>query len=353
MKNFTILLFLTHNSYVRIYGNNTAKLRQGDTLFMSRQNDEKNNTKKQPAAKGTVSEKGSRTAAGHKKKSPQSSSSSSVNLATMKKNASAEASACAKEKSKETTSYTEDNLELKRLSFRERIKIRHERFRQNMEGMSSKEKFSYFLYYYKWKLLFAIIFVILAITIPVTIYKNNRPVAISYAIINSHYPENINDDVFDDYMSFYGYTDRQQIITSNYSYLNLDTYEEDYAANSNNAAYTSLPMLCYNGYFDIIITDKTGLEYCAAQSLIQPLDSSLYPDVYKALSSGYKDSITTAANTSGIIKEYGIDISDTVFAKSLNLDYSDVYICFIGMTDRNLSNSRKIMNYIFSLNLDI
>ena len=78
-----------------------------------------------------------------------------------------------------------------------------------------------------------------------------------------------------------------------------------------------------------------------------------YDDVYKAISTDYADTIVSTENTNGTKKEYGIDISDTAFAKSLNLDYSDVYIGFIGITDRNLANSRKIMNYIFKLNLDI
>lgn len=289
-----------------------------------------------------------------KKNSKEKSKSSpyNKNLATMKKNASSEAAAEAAAK-KEDAMFTEDNLELKRMRFRERTRIKHERFRQNMEGMSRKEKISYFLYYYKWKIVFGIVILVLAVTIPVTLYKNSRPVAISYAIVNSHYPENIDDSVFDDYMDYYGFTNKQQIISGSYAYLNQATYEEDYAANPNSANFTSLPMLCYNGYYDVIITDKTGLEYCAAQSLIQPLESSLYPDVYNIISKEYANSVTQAENTNGKLCEYGIDISDTSFVQTLNLDYDDVYICFIGYNERNLSNARKLLNFIFNLNLEI
>lgn len=288
-----------------------------------------------------------------KKNTKKNKQQTTVNLATMKKNASSEAEAYIAAKKEDNNDYVEDNLELKRMTRRERNKIKRERLKKNLEDMSRKEKAAYIIYYYKWKFILAILIAVLAIAIPVTIYRNNRPVAISYAIINSHYPENINEDAFDDYMAFYGYTKKQQIISSSYSYLNIETYEEDYAANSNSANFTSLPMLCYNGYFDIIITDKTGLIYCAAQSLIQPLDSSLYPDVYKAISTYYADNIESADNTNGVSKEYGIDISDTEFAASLNLDYEDVYIGFISYKDRNLANSRKFLNYIFKLNLDI
>ncbi|MGN0151808.1 MAG: hypothetical protein ACI39Q_04975 [Wujia sp.] len=290
------------------------------------------------------------------KKSAKSNPGSSAynrNLATMKKNASAEAAAEAEEKKEDVTIFTEDNLELNRLSFRERTKIKHARFRQNMEGMSRKEKISYFLYYYKWKIIFGIIFLILAITIPVSIYKSSRPVAISYAVINSHAPENINDAAFDDYMNYYGYTKKQQIISSSYSYLNLETYEKDYASNPDSANFTSFPMLCYNGYFDIIITDKTGLEYCAAQSLIQPLDSALFPDVYTAVAAEHADSIISAKSTTGEVHEYGIDISDTDLARNMNLDYNDIYVGFIGYNDRNFKNARLFLNYVFQLNLEM
>lgn len=275
------------------------------------------------------------------------------NLSTMKKNATAEAAAEAEAKKEDTNAFTEDNLELHRLSFRERTRIRRERFLQNMEGMSKKEKISYFLYYYKWKIIFGMLIIILAVAIPITLYKGSRPVVLSYAVINCSYPGNISQAPFDSYMNFYGYTKKQQMISANYSYLNKETYEEDYAANPNSANFTSLPMLCYNGYYDIILTDKTGLEYCAAQSLIQPLDAALFPDVYSAISSGQKARIVSVANYNGESREYGINISDTAFAVSLNLGYDDVYIGFIGYNDRNFKNARLFLNYVLELKLEI
>lgn len=275
------------------------------------------------------------------------------NLSTMKKNATAEAAAEAEAKKEDTNAFTEDNLELHRLSFRERTRIRRERFLQNMEGMSKKEKISYFLYYYKWKIIFGILIIILAVAIPITLYKSSRPVVLSYAVINCSYPGNISQAPFDSYMNFYGYTKKQQMISGNYSYLNKETYEEDYAANPNSANFTSLPMLCYNGYYDIILTDKTGLEYCAAQSLIQPLDAALFPDVYSAINNGQKARIVSVANYNGESREYGINISDTAFAASLNLGYDDVYIGLIGYNDRNFKNARLFLNYVLELKLEI
>lgn len=275
------------------------------------------------------------------------------NLSTMKKNASAEAAAEAAAKKEDTSAFTEDNLELHRLSFRARAKIRRGRFLQNMEGMSKKEKISYFLYYYKWKIIFGVLILVCGIAIPVTLYRSSRPVVLSYAVINCHYPGNISRAPLDAYMNFYGYTKKQQMISGNYSYLNQATYEEDYAANPNSANFTSLPMLCYNGYYDIILTDRTGLEYCAAQSLIQPLDAALFPDVRSAVDSSHASRIVSAAAYNGESREYGIDISDTAFAASLNLGYDDVYVGFIGYNDRNFKNARLFLNYVLELGLKL
>lgn len=319
------------------------------------QKEHNSNTEKSQSTKDTTPVQKQPVKAKKKRsdKEKQKNSPYNKNLATMKKNASVEAAEEAAAKKESIPAFVEDNLELKRMSVRERTHIKHERFRQNMEGMSKKEKISYFLYYYKWKIIFGVVFLVLAVAIPVTLYKNSRPVAISYAIINCHYPENLNDNALDDYMNYYGFTKKQQVISSNYSYLNQATYEEDYAANPDSANYTSLPMLCYNGYFDVIIADKTGLEYCAAQSLIQPLESALYPDVYNKISKEYADTILLAENTNGVSCEYGIDISGTSFAQNLNLGYDDVYIGFIGYNERNFSNARKLVNFIFNLGLEI
>ena len=49
---------------------------------------------------------------------------------------------------------TEDNLELRRMKFKDRIKAKQERLKANTEGMTNWEKFKYYVYYYKWHVVF-------------------------------------------------------------------------------------------------------------------------------------------------------------------------------------------------------
>lgn len=246
----------------------------------------------------------------------------------------------------------EDNLELAHMKRSQRRKAKRERFKKNTEGMSKAEKFSYFMSYYKWHIILPVLLTVVAFLLIRSIYQNSRPVAISLAVINCRTEEQINYDVLDDYMAFYEYDeDDYQIQTSSYSYLDLETYSKDYNQNPDSANYSQLPNLCYQGYFDVIVADKTGIIYCAAMGYMQPLNSVLYKDVSDIIYGEYEDLVFATENASHVEKDFAIDISDTEFAARLNLDYDDVYLGFVGQTDTNLSNARHLLNYIFDMKL--
>lgn len=248
---------------------------------------------------------------------------------------------------KKVKTYTEDNLELKQMSAKERRQAKKLRMQENMEGMSTKQKIGYIIYYYKWRAIMAALIAFLVVAVPLTIYKNSRPVAISYALLNTY--ADIEKESFQDYKDMFGYSKSDQIIQSNFIGLDPDTYEEDYAKNTNSPNFTQLPMLCYRGYFDIVIGDAKALEYCSSQSLIQPLDQALLPDVYQAMINNHNDKIIETKNYNGQVLPYAIDISDTEFAKSLNLDYDHIYIGFTSIESRNFKNSKQFLTYLFDI----
>ena len=158
---------------------------------------------------------------------------------------------------------TEDNLELHGLSGRQRRKELRKRFYAEMADMDTKSKVKFFFRYNKWKIIIPILVIAIVISTAGTIINNKKPVAISYAIINSPNYYDINTDVIEkDYMEYYGMsTKKYQIISTAGINYDLDTYEEDSQQYSNSAAYTSFPTNCRTNYYDIIITDKKGLEY--------------------------------------------------------------------------------------------
>lgn len=243
---------------------------------------------------------------------------------------------------------TEDNLELHSLSFRERQRARRQRLKDHMKGMTAGQKAGYILSYYKGKIILAIILLAVCIALPVTIYKKSRPVALSYCIVNSPEPSAVDTSFVDEYLDFYNLNGAYQIHNDLTVHLDKDTYLEEYSQNSSASVYTELPMLCFNGYYDIMIMDEKGLEYCAMQEIIYPLKTYLPADIYSQIS----DRICTADDNDGVTVPFAIDISDTDFAKGLNLGYDKVYLGFPGNTEQNYTNAKRMVKFILHLDID-
>ena len=265
-----------------------------------------------------------------------------------------------KDDSKEFTG--EDNLELHKMNFSDRMKAKKERFRKNTEGMSTKEKISYCVYYYKWPVIISALLIFLLIYVSISVYKNTRPVALGYAVINSPKPGYINKDVFDEYMECYNFTNGYQITSATDIQMSMKQYNELYEQGNidNNTDYSQFPLLCWNGYYDIIITDKAGLEYCSSESVIEPLDTALSDDIYSIVYTDFAKDITTAPNYNNDYVDYAINVSNNEFIKNLNVGYDEVYICFPSsvsaesdIRERNIGNRRRILKLIFNLDIEI
>ena len=123
----------------------------------------------------------------------------------------------------------------------------------------------------------------------------------------------VDTSFVDEYLDFYNLNGAYQIHNDLTVHLDKDTYLEEYSQNSSASVYTELPMLCFNGYYDIMIMDEKGLEYCAMQEIIYPLKTYLPADIYSQIS----DRICTADDNDGVTVPFAIDISDTDFAKGV------------------------------------
>lgn len=250
---------------------------------------------------------------------------------------------------------TDDRLELSSLTKHERRKILRQRFKDDMAEMDTRGKIRHFFSYNIWKIIATVAVIVITLIIAGSIYKNKRPVVLSYAILNSPNVYTLNTDIMESsYMDYYGFTDKQQIVSLTSVSMDLETFDENYNKNPNTAAYTSFPINCMNNYYDIIISDKKGVECCANKSRIYPLNQSLDTDLYDIMASDqYKVRILSVADNYGDIQEFAIDISDTNFAKTLNLGYDDVYICFPGLSEENFLNVRRVLNFIFDLEIEL
>lgn len=243
---------------------------------------------------------------------------------------------------------TEDNLELHSLSFRDRQRAKRARLKEHMDGMSKGQKFGYVLSYYKGKIILGLILLAICIAIPVTIYKKSRPVALSYCIVNAPEPSAVDTSFVDEYLDFYNLNGAYQLESDVTVHLDKDSYLEEYSQNSSASIYTELPMLCFNGYYDVMIMDEKGLEYCAMQEIIYPLRNYLPAEIYSEVESR----ICSADDNDGVNVPFAIDISDTDFAKGLKLGYDKVYLGFPGNTERNYINAKRMLKFILHLDID-
>lgn len=242
----------------------------------------------------------------------------------------------------------EDNLELHSLTFRGRQKARRTRLKKNMEGMSRMQKAGYIFSYYRWKIILLLLLIAICIALPVTIYRNTRPVAISYVIVNAEKPEELDTSFVQDYLDYYDISSSNRIMKDLDVHLDKETYLEEYNQNVDSSDYTELPLKCFNGYYDVIIMDKKGLEYCSMQEIIHPLKRYFSADIYNQI----EGRIVDAADIDGIVVPFAVDISDTQFAKSLNLGYDDVYIGFPGANESNYKNSKRMLHFILGIDIE-
>ena len=234
----------------------------------------------------------------------------------------------------------EDKLEFATMSRKERRAAKRKRLKETTEGMTLVQKLQYFLYAYKMEILLPLIVIIAISLIVVAFFRGNKPIALSYAVVNCEDLEALDTSVIEaDYWNYYGFDDNyqfQKVLDLKYD-PSISTNEASKDAESGN--YIAFPTLCDENYYDIIITNKRGLEYLSESSIIHTLGEALPSDLYDIFTADYNDQITTSPAYTGKSAPYAINISDTDFAKKLNPGYNDVYICFPGVSEDNQKRS--------------
>ncbi|MGN0396088.1 MAG: hypothetical protein ACI4EF_12060 [Coprococcus sp.] len=243
---------------------------------------------------------------------------------------------------------SENKLELHSMSRKERHVAKRKMYLEYTKNMTFKDKVVYFLDYYKWYIIIPICCITFILYIGITIYKNTRPVALSYAILNVENEEAVDLSFQEDYAACFNIPDSYRFNASttlniDYDYFNLHS---EYITTTNNTDYSVLATSCEYGDYDIIISNESGIKYCGMQQIAQPLMGYLPSDIYDE----FKDIMYYTDDQYGNSRPFAIDISNTSFARNLNLGYTDVYLAFPGKTDSNFENAKHFLNYVFGTN---
>lgn len=237
----------------------------------------------------------------------------------------------------------DDRLEMKSLSRKDRLKYKKEKMKATMEGMSRSEKFKYLLYFYKEALIIGTALLLVAIILGKSIYSATRPITISYVVVNCGNQMEFNMTPMRDYAKSINKYDGYQIKCDTNVAIVKDEYSQEYENNANSQVYINFLTMCTSDYYDVVFTNKEGAFYCASQNVFYPLDKYLDAETYEKI----KDRIYVAKDMNGVEQQVAIDISDTEFAKSMNLGYKDALIGFAGDQEDNHERVQEFLNYLF------
>ena len=247
-------------------------------------------------------------------------------------------------KKEEDDSYREDNLEMKTMSFRERRAVRKARREKEMEGMTRMERVSYLLYYFKTPIIFTVGGILIVSLLLISIIMGKRPVILSVACINVPGSVEITEASFEDYAANSNLAYEGSIKLDATVYLDLETANEVYNSNPYDHSLTQFPALCASDFFDIVITDRTGMDYCSYSNIILDPETIISPSTVLELRKYQAD----AKDADGNSYFFGYDITGTDFARSLHIK-KDLFICFPGKGDTNKENAERFLRYVYGL----
>lgn len=243
----------------------------------------------------------------------------------------------------------ENMLELKNLSKKERKAIKRQKYKETTADMSFFQKIGYFWTYYKAYILVPIFILACLSYITITVYKNTRPKAIGYAILNVGDGKKICTDFEKDYVDFHNIKGEYRIIASTKYNVDYDFFLEhsESIRSGTSTDYNLLKNNCEVGDYDVIITNLTGLKYCANVNCIVPIAGYFDKNQYEAI----EPYIYELKLSNEAIQPFALDISNTEFAKGLNLPYDDVYLAFPGAYKINKKNAIRMIHYIYGIDL--
>lgn len=257
------------------------------------------------------------------------------------------------------TNNKEDRLAKEGLPLKDKFKANHQRCKDNMEGMSKKERTKYFLYFYRGYIIMGLILLFLAIAIPIHIYNRSRPVAISYAVLNQASFYTTSKSSINDYMDYFGYDSSYK--SEEYTGIQLRPQGEEPTTETvdniaiayqdeSSAGYIQFPLLCRDGYIDFVLMDIDAIQCLEGSDLFASLEDTLSSETYSQLLTKYPElKIASIKDADGNTIEFAIDVSDTEFVKGFDVSYSEVYLAFPKTKDPENIKPKQIIQFIYGI----
>lgn len=251
-------------------------------------------------------------------------------------------------KEKEENLYSENALELSRMSFKERRTYKKQLQAKRLESMDPKERRRYILHYYKWHFTGAVFLILFLCLIGHTIYQANLPTELIVAITNDG-PNAVAENYIPDTFRSYYHLDSKNIIQV-FTDLTIDNSDDVAIRQSTLTDYEKMIVYITSDKLDAIIGNEQTLNYYKSTGDIAVIDACIDKELYSQI----EKYIITASSDDAYMNEgkpyaAAIDITGTEFADNCNLSYDKVYLMIPNNRYTNNAATIRLIRLIFGL----
>ncbi len=251
-------------------------------------------------------------------------------------------------KEQEENLYSENALELSRMSFKERQSYKKQLQAKRLASMDTKERRKYILYYYKWHFAGGIFLILFLYLLGHTIYKANLPNELIVAITNDG-PNAVAESYIPDTFRNYYNLDSKNIIQV-FTDLTIDNSDNVAIRQSTLTDYEKMIVYITSDKLDAIIGNEQTLNYYKSTGDIAVIDACIDKELYSQI----EKYIVTASPDDTYMNEgkpysAAIDISGTEFADNCNLSYDKVYLMIPNNRYTDNTATIRLIRMIFGL----
>lgn len=209
---------------------------------------------------------------------------------------------------------------------------------EKIKAMSPKDRIWYIGEYYKFHIIGAVIFLFLAVSIGSTVYQSTFPTVYHCIYMNSSSPMTVNlDPLQKDFAAWLKLKPKERIIAETVVIPLGDTADAvDYGSMVKVSAVIAAKEL------DSIIGDRDSLNHYAAMSGCLDLEQILPVNTRKQAA----DHLVYAKGEDGILRAYGLDLSQTAFSGESQLGL-DPPILYIISNSTHIDTSLSLIDYLF------
>ena len=215
--------------------------------------------------------------------------------------------------------------------------------RNNMKQMNSlKERISYFMFYHKWHVLIALVFLVAFVYFIVNVFISKKPVYYCI-VVNDSYNQEFKNELNTELNDVIELNPSKEKVEIGLYSTDISHYEPGYYGGDGGAQGIFSLMMDY--LIDTMIAEPDEMEWFSMDNNFCNLKEILPSDLYETI----EPDIVMLKDSTGEEKPYAIDISNTELYKKGQSNLKNPCVGIFSTT-RNLDESIEFIEHIYDYN---